>query len=72
VAAASAPGRGAIAIVRLSGAATPQIGAQLLARLPAPRLASRADFLGADGQRIDSGLALYFPAPHSYTGEHVL
>ena len=67
VAAATPPGRGGIAIVRLSGPEVPAIAAALLGALPAPRLATRASF-GA----IDSGLALYFPAPHSYTGEHVL
>jgi tRNA modification GTPase len=67
VAAATPPGRGGIAIVRLSGPEVPAIAAQLLGALPAPRFATRADFSG-----IDSGIALYFPAPHSYTGEQVL
>jgi tRNA modification GTPase len=67
VAAATPPGRGGIAIVRLSGPRVPALATTLLGALPAPRLATRASFLG-----IDSGLALYFPAPHSYTGEHVL
>jgi tRNA modification GTPase len=67
VAAATPPGRGGIAIVRLSGPEVPAIAAKLLGALPAPRFATRADF-----GRIDSGIALYFPAPHSYTGEHVL
>jgi tRNA modification GTPase len=53
--------------VRLSGPEVPAIAAKLLGALPAPRFATRADF-----GRIDSGIALYFPAPHSYTGEHVL
>jgi tRNA modification GTPase len=67
VAAATPPGRGGIAIVRLSGPEVPAIAAKLLGALPAPRFATRADFSG-----IDSGIALYFPAPHSYTAEHVL
>jgi tRNA modification GTPase len=77
VAAATPPGRGGIAIVRLSGPSVPAIAAELLGLLPAPRFATRASFRGApagavDSGAIDSGIALYFPAPHSYTGEHVL
>jgi tRNA modification GTPase len=72
VAAATPPGRGGIAIVRVSGAATREIGASLLGQLPQPRIASMAQFRDRDGGAIDHGLALYFPAPHSYTGEHVL
>jgi tRNA modification GTPase len=72
VAAATPAGRGGIAIVRVSGPATPQIGIALLGQLPAPRYATGAKFRDAAGAAIDDGLALYFPAPHSYTGEHVL
>jgi tRNA modification GTPase len=72
VAAATPPGRGGIAIVRVSGPSTPPIGASLLGTLPPPRIATSARFLAGDGSAIDHGLALYFPAPHSYTGEHVL
>ena len=72
VAAATAAGYGGIAVVRVSGPAVPALGAQLLGALPAPRLATRASFRAADAHAIDTGLALYFPAPHSYTGEHVL
>jgi tRNA modification GTPase len=72
VAAATPPGRGGIAIVRVSGPATPRIGESLLGALPPPRFAGAAKFRGAAGAAIDDGLALYFPAPHSYTGEHVL
>jgi tRNA modification GTPase len=76
-AAATAPGRGGIAIVRLSGPATPQIAIGLLGKLPPARVATAATFRASGstdgpGDSIDSGLALYFPAPHSYTGEHVL
>ncbi len=69
---ATPPGRGAVAIVRVSGAAVPRIGEAMLGRLPSPRRALLADFLDADGMTVDRGLALYFPAPNSYTGEHVL
>lgn len=74
VAAATPPGRGGIAIVRLSGPKVPAIAAELLGVLPAPRFATRANFRSADADAgaIDSGMALYFPEPHSYTGEHVL
>jgi tRNA modification GTPase len=72
VAAATPPGRGGIAIVRVSGPATPQIGQSLLGMLPPARVATTAQFRAAGGDAIDRGLALYFPAPHSYTGDHVL
>jgi tRNA modification GTPase len=72
VAAATPPGRGGIGIVRLSGSLVPDIARTLLGELPEPRVASARDFRAANGELLDSGLALYFPAPHSFTGEHVL
>ena len=72
VAAATPPGRGGIGIVRLSGPKVPEIAAVLLGELPAARLATFARFLDARHEPIDAGLALFFPAPASYTGEHVL
>jgi tRNA modification GTPase len=72
VALASAAGRAGVAVVRVSGAHVPAIAWALLGRLPAPRYATRAAFYDANGQAIDHGLALYFPAPASLTGEHVL
>ena len=69
---ATAPGRGGIGIVRVSGGAAPLIAKRLLGTLPRPRYATNARFVGADGEPIDEGLALYFPAPHSYTGEDVI
>lgn len=73
VAPATAPGRGGIGVVRLSGPGVPAIAAALLGgRLPEPRRATLATFCDGAGVAIDSGLALYFPAPHSYTGEAVL
>ena len=72
VAIASAPGRGAVGIVRASGRdLTPLIQA-VCGRALAPRVATLLPFLGEDGQALDRGLALHFPAPHSYTGEEVL
>src|SRR5262245_25722885 len=72
VAAATPPGRGGVGVVRVSGPKTPQIAATLVGELPAPRHATLAHFLDAGGEPIDVGLALFFPGPHSYTGEHVL
>src|ERR1700732_1035886 len=72
VAQATPPGRGGIGIVRLSGPKTPEIGAILRGQLPRPRVAIFGRFLDGRHEALDAGLALYFPAPHSYTGEHVL
>jgi tRNA modification GTPase len=72
VAIATPAGRGAVGIVRVSGAAVPRLAAALLGALPAPRLATLCRFLDADGSSLDEGLALYFPDPASFTGEHVL
>ena len=72
VAAASPPGRGGIGIVRVSGPKVPAIASAMLGRLPEPRYAQHARFLDANGAALDEGLALFFPAPHSYTGEAVL
>ncbi len=69
---ATAPGRGGIGVVRVSGNALQAYAAQLIPRALAPRLAAYTPFLDAAGQAIDEGLALFFPAPHSYTGEDVL
>lgn len=75
VAIATGPGRGGIGIVRVSGGTiTPVIESVLgsRARDLLPRHALYARFLADDGAEIDHGIALYFPAPHSYTGENVL
>lgn len=69
---ASGAGRAGVAVVRVSGPQVPAIGRALLGRLPAPRAAERAAFRDAGGAAIDRGIALYFPAPRSFTGEHVL
>ncbi len=69
---ASAPGRGAVGVIRVSGPNVPQIAESIIGHLPAPRVAQVAHFLGVDDLPLDRGLALYFPAPASYTGEHVL
>jgi tRNA modification GTPase len=73
IAAVATPaGRGGIGIVRVSGAGVPRVAAAVLGRLPTARAARLSDFLDARGERVDAGIALYFPAPHSYTGEDVL
>jgi tRNA modification GTPase len=69
---ATAPGRGGIGIVRLSGRDSARIAEQLLGRQPAPRTAELHTFRDAAGEPIDSGIALYFQAPASFTGEDVL
>jgi tRNA modification GTPase len=69
---ATAPGRGAVGIVRVSGADLASLIAALCGRALQPRHAHFGPFLDSDGQAIDQGLALHFPAPHSYTGEDVL
>jgi tRNA modification GTPase len=72
VAAATPPGRGGVGVVRVSGPKTPEIAATLVGDLPKPRHATLGRFLDNTGDPIDVGLALFFPGPHSYTGEHVL
>src|SRR6185437_1946975 len=72
VAAATPPGRGGVGIVRVSGPKVPEFAAIVLGELPLPRRATFARFLDAHQEPIDAGVALFFPAPHSYTGEHVL
>ena len=72
VAAATPPGRGGIGIVRISGPATRTIAESMLGRVPRPRYADTAVFSDRDGRAIDTGLALFFPAPRSFTGEDVL
>jgi len=69
---ATPPGRGGIGVVRISGPKVPEISSLVVGSLPAPREARFARFRNARGEEIDQGLALYFPAPHSYTGEAVL
>jgi tRNA modification GTPase len=69
---ASPAGRGAVGVIRVSGPRVPQIATDILGALPAPRQARFSSFLDAQGKSVDEGIALYFPAPRSYTGEDVL
>ena len=72
VAIATAAGRGAVGIVRVSGESLGAWAAALCGRALAPRHATYLPFLDGAGAPIDRGLAIFFPAPHSYTGEDVL
>jgi tRNA modification GTPase len=69
---ATAPGAGGIGVVRVSGPLAANIASQILGHCPAPRHAAYLSFLQADTTLIDRGIAIYFPNPHSYTGEDVL
>lgn len=68
---ATAQGRGALGVVRASGPAVPSLVEGLTGTLPPARHASFRAFHSPDGEILDAGLLLYFPAPASYTGEHV-
>lgn len=59
-------------MIRISGKHLKKLAEAILGKLPKPRYAILSQFLDTDGQIIDQGIALYFPAPHSYTGEDVL
>ncbi len=69
---ATAPGRGGIGVVRASGQGLIQMALAMTGRRLTPRTAVYTPFLAADGSILDQGIAIYFPAPHSYTGEEVL
>lgn len=69
---ATAQGSGGIGVVRISGRGIPDMALALLGKLPEARHAVYGDFLDESGEVIDQGIALYFPAPNSYTGEDVL
>lgn len=69
---ATAPGRGGIGVIRISGSQLARFAAGLTPRALEPRRALLSTFLDAAGQPLDQGLLLFFDAPHSYTGEDVL
>ncbi|MBV2234476.1 MAG: tRNA uridine-5-carboxymethylaminomethyl(34) synthesis GTPase MnmE [Sterolibacterium sp.] len=69
---ATAAGRGGIGVVRVSGQQLADFARQLCGLLPRPRVATLVDFNDDQAQAIDQGILLYFPAPHSFTGEDVL
>ena len=72
VAAATPPGRGGIGIVRISGPVAEKLAEAMLGAVPEPRLATNTTFRDQYGEKLDSGIALYFPGSASYTGEPVL
>jgi tRNA modification GTPase len=72
VAAATPPGTGGVGVVRISGPDVERIGRAMLGSLPEPRTATYRAFRGKNGTEIDTGIALYFPGPASFTGESVL
>ena len=69
---ATAPGRGGIGVVRVSGPLSRKIAQAVTGRIPPPRHASFARFLGEDGAVLDEGIVLFFTAPHSYTGDDIV
>ncbi|OGT49834.1 MAG: tRNA uridine-5-carboxymethylaminomethyl(34) synthesis GTPase MnmE [Gammaproteobacteria bacterium RIFCSPHIGHO2_12_FULL_41_15] len=72
VAKATPPGRGGIGIVRISGPHTQRIAQRILGKLPKPRCAEYHAFQDEQSTPIDFGIALFFQAPHSFTGEDIL
>lgn len=72
VAQATAPGRGGVGIIRVSGKKADQVAQVVLGHSIKPRYAHYVPFLAEDGSQMDQGIALYFPNPHSFTGEDVL
>lgn len=69
---ATAPGRGGVGVIRISGSDLLPFAFSLTGKTPKPRYATLADFKSDSGDVIDTGLLLYFPNPHSFTGEDVL
>ena len=72
VAQATPPGRGGVGILRVSGPKAQDVAKAVLGILPKPRYAHYLPFLASDGTTLDEGIALFFPNPHSFTGEDVL
>ena len=69
---ATPPGKGGVGIIRVSGDNLKKISNAILGKVPSPRLAEYLPFFTAEKEIIDIGLAIYFPAPNSFTGEDVL
>ncbi|OBX06692.1 tRNA modification GTPase TrmE [Gallibacterium salpingitidis] len=72
VAQATPPGRGGIGILRVSGPLATEVAQQVLGKCPKPRMADYLPFKDVDGTTLDQGIALFFKAPNSFTGEDVL
>jgi len=69
---ATAPGRGGVGVIRISGSNLLPFAFALTGKTPRPRYATLADFRSAEGVAVDTGILLFFPGPHSFTGEDVL
>lgn len=69
---ATPSGRGGVGVIRVSGPQSSFIATKLLGKIPSPRQATFSQFSHPNGEIIDKGLALFFPGPHSFTGEDVL
>src|SRR5690554_1606570 len=69
---ATAPGRGGVGIIRISGSKALSVAQAILGYEPKPRYAHYGPFKASDGTVLDEGIALYFPNPHSFTGEDVV
>ena len=69
---ATAPGRGGIGVIRISGQDLSSFAQELLKIEPTPRQAHYLSFTDQDGELIDNGIAIFFSSPNSYTGEDVL
>jgi len=69
---ATPPGHGGIGVIRISGTLASQTASRILGHTPKPRYAEYLPFIGSDREILDQGIALYFPAPNSFTGEDVL
>lgn len=69
---ATPAGRGGIGIIRVSGPSTLHIAKKIIGFIPKPRYATLSVFKDSEGSFLDEGVALYFPKPHSFTGEDVL
>lgn len=72
IAQATAPGRGGVGILRISGPLACEVARTVLGKLPKPRYADYLPFRDVDGSVLDQGIALWFPGPNSFTGEDVL
>lgn len=72
VAVATPSGRGGVGIIRVSGELSAEIATAIIGYIPSPRKAVYTEFKSAQQAILDSGIAIYFPAPHSFTGEHVI
>ena len=69
---ATAPGRGGVGVIRVSGSNLLPFAFALTGKTPKPRYATLTDFKAADNSAVDTGILLFFPGPHSFTGEDVL